>query len=114
MSKQPTLTLMESLVSQTKEYVDDRLELYKLKMIDKTSGVASSVASGLALFVVFFIFFVVLNIGIALLIGDPVGKSWLGFLIWAAVYAIIGFVIFSQRNKIFKDPITGMIIRKFL
>lgn len=114
MSKQPTLTLIESLFSQSKDYVDNRLELYKLKTIDKTSSVASSVISGLALFVVFFIFFIVLNIGIALLIGDLVGKPYLGFLIWAAFYAIVGLVLFFGRNKLFKTPITKMIIGKFL
>lgn len=114
MSKQPTLTLIESLFSQSKEYVDNRLELYKLKMIDKTSSIASSIISGLVLFVIFFIFFIVLNIGIALLIGDLVGKSYLGFLILAAFYAIVGLVLFSKRNKLFKTPVTQMIIGKFL
>jgi len=114
MSKQPTLTLIESLFSQTKEYVDNRLELYKLKTIDKTSSIASSVVSGLVLFMVFFIFFIVLNIGIALLIGDLVGKPYLGFLILAAIYAIAGLVLFLVRNKLFKAPVSGMIIRKFL
>ena len=114
MSKQPTLTLIESIFSQSKEYIDNRLELYKLKAISKTSSAASAIVLGLALFIVFFIFFVVLNIGIALLIGDLLGKSYLGFLIWAAFYAIVGFVLFSQRNKIIKTPITKMIIGKFL
>ena len=41
MSKQPTLTLIESLFEQTKEYVDNRIELFKLKMVDKTANVAS-------------------------------------------------------------------------
>lgn len=114
MSKQPTLTLIESLVSQSKDYVDNRLELFKLKLIDKTTTVSSSIVSGLIFFVVFFIFFVVLNIGIALLIGDLVGKSYLGFLIWAAFYAIVGLVLFFKRNKLFKTPITKAIIGKFL
>ena len=114
MNKQPTLTLIESLFSQSKDYVDNRLELYKLKMIDKTTSVASAVISGVALFVVFFIFFIVFNIGIALLIGDLVGKSYLGFLILAAFYAIVGLVLFSRRNKIFKTPIAKLIIGKFL
>lgn len=114
MSKQPTLTLIESLFSQSKDYIDNRLELYKLKLVDKTSSVASSVVSGLALFVVFFMFFVVFNIGIALLIGDLVGKSYVGFLILAAFYAIVGLVLFSKRSKIFKTPVTKMIIGKFL
>jgi len=114
MNKQPTLTLIESLFSQTKDYIDNRLELYKLKLVDKTSGIASSIISLVVLFVVFFIFFVVLNIGIALLIGDLVGKSYLGFLILAAVYAIVGLVLFAKRDKIFKTPLTRLIIGKFL
>jgi len=114
MNKQPTLTLIESLFDRSKDYIDNRLELYKLKMIDKSSGVASSIIVGVVLFVIFFIFFVVLNIGIALLIGDLVGKSYLGFLILAAFYAIVGVVIFVQRDKIFKTPVTKMIIGKFL
>ena len=112
MSK-PTLTLIESLFTQTKDYVDNRLELFKLQAIDKSSKITSSIAAGITLFVVFFIFFVILNIGIALLIGDLVGKSYLGFLIWAGFYLIVGLVIMSKKNKIFKGPISGMIISKF-
>lgn len=114
MNKQPTLTLIESLFSQTKEYVDNRLELYKLKMIDKTSNVASSIISAVALFIVFFIFFIILNIGIALLIGDLIGKAYAGFLILAAIYLIAGLVLFSSRNKLFKAPVSNALIRKFL
>jgi hypothetical protein len=114
MNKQPTLTLIESIFNQSKDYIDNRLELYKLKMIDKSSGVASSIISGIVLFVIFFIFFVVLNIGIALLIGDLVGKSYWGFLILAAFYAIVGLFLFLKRDKIFKTPVTKLIIGKFL
>ena len=110
----PTLTLIESLFSQTKDYVDDRIELAKLKAIDKACNAASSIVSILTLFIVFFIFFIVLNIGLALLIGDLVGKSYLGFLILAGIYAIAGLVLLKGRNKIFKAPIAGMIIRKFV
>ena len=114
MNTQPTSALIESLFNQSKEYASNRLDLLKLKSIDKTSSVASAVITGVALFVVFFIFFVVLNIGIALLIGDLVDRSWLGFLILAAVYAIVGFVIFKGREKFFKTPVLQMLIRKFL
>jgi len=114
MNKQSTVSLIESLFGQSKEYIDTRLELYKLKLIDKSSSIASSVVAGIALFVVFFIFFIVLNIGIALLIGDLIGRSYWGFLILAAFYGIVGFVLLSKRNKIFKTPIAKMIISKFL
>ncbi len=114
MSKQPTVTLIESLFTQSKEYIDSRLELYKLKLIDKTSGVVSTIIVGIALFVIFFIFFIVFNIGIALLIGDLLGKAYLGFLILAVLYAVAGLVLIFKKDKLFKSPIAGLIIRKFL
>jgi hypothetical protein len=114
MNKQPALTLIESLFGQSTEFARNNFELYKLKAVDKTSGIASTVITGVALFVVFFICFVVLNIGIALLIGDLVGKSWLGFLILAVLYAVVGFVIFKSRKKFFKTPILKMLISKIL
>lgn len=113
MSK-PSLILIESLVNKSHAYVETRLELFKLKMVDKTSEVASAIASGIALFLVFFIFFVVFNIGLALLIGDLVGRSFYGFFILAAVYAIIGLVLFKSKDKWIKGPIVKMFLQKFV
>ena len=59
MNTRPTSALIESLFNQSKEYAVNRLDLLKLKSIDKTSSVASAVITGVVLFVVFFIFFVV-------------------------------------------------------
>lgn len=114
MNTKPTITLIESLFNQSKDYAGNRLELYKLKLVDKTGSVASAVVTGIAMAVILFIFFVVLNIGIALLIGDLLGKAYLGFLILAVLYAIAGFVVFKGRDKFFKTPVTQMLIRKFL
>lgn len=114
MSKQPTFTLIESLFGQSKEYVENRIELLKLKAVDKTASVFSAVVSGVILFVVFFIFFVILNIGLALWIGDVAGKSYIGFLLLALFYAIIGLVVFFGRNTWMKAAFTSMIIKKIL
>jgi len=114
MNRQPTITLLENLFGQSKEYVKNRFDLYKLKAVDKTASVVTMIALGIALFIVFFIFFVVLNIGLGLLIGDLVGRASWGFLILAVIYAIVGLVLFFARDKIFKSPITGLIFRKFL
>jgi len=114
MNTRPTSTLIESLFSQSKEYAGNRIQLLKLKGIDKTSTIASLVITGVALFIVFILFFLFFNIGIALLIGDLLGKSYLGFLILAVVYAIAGFIVFKGRNKFFKTPVLQMLIKKFL
>jgi hypothetical protein len=108
----PTLTLIESLINKSHEYVETRLDLFKLKLLDKSSQVASTVASGIALFVIGFNFFIFFNIGLALLIGDLVGKSYWGFFILAVFYALIGFIFYKNRDRLFKTPILGMFLKK--
>ena len=108
----PTLTLIESLINKSHEYVETRLDLFKLKLVNKSSQVASTIASGLVLFVIGFIFFIVFNIGLALLISDLVGKSYWGFFILAVFYALIGFIFYKNRDRLFKKPILGMLLKK--
>lgn len=114
MDKQTTSSLFENLIGQSKEYVDTKIELMKLKTVEKASYAFSTILILLLFGIFFFLFFVVLNIGLALLIGDALGKAYWGFFIMAGVYIIVGLILFSARNKLFKGPITAMFIRKFL
>jgi uncharacterized membrane protein len=112
MDKQPHV--VESLIGNSTEYVETRLNLFKLKLVDKTSDIASSVVSILPLLLIFVLVFILLNIGLALLIGDLVGRASWGFLILTAVYLIAGLVLYKSREKIFKVPFANLLIRKFL
>jgi uncharacterized membrane protein len=112
MDKQPHV--VESLIGNSTEYVETRLNLFKLKLVDKTSDIASSVVSILPLLLIFVLVFILLNIGLALLIGDLVGRASWGFLILTAVYLIAGFVLYKSRDKLIKVPFANLLIRKFL
>ncbi len=106
--------VVESLIGNTTEYVETRVNLLKLKLVDKTSNVASTILTMLPRAIIFLLVFFLLNIGIALLIGDLVGKAYLGFLILTGFYLITGLVLYAGRNKFFKAPIANMIISKIL
>ena len=112
MDKQPNV--VESLIGNSTEYIETRLNLFKLKLVDKTSDIASSVVSILPLLLIFILVFFLLNIGIALLIGDFVGRASWGFLILTAIYIIAGLVLYKSRNKLLKVPFANLLIRKFL
>lgn len=112
MNNQPNL--IDSLIGNSQDYVETRLTLFKLKMVDKSSDIASTILSFIPLILVFTIVFILLNIGIALLIGDLVGRASWGFLILTGVYIIIALVLYSQRNKWVKVPFANMLIKKFL
>jgi len=105
---------IESLFANAGEYLENKTELWKLKMVDKTSEAVSSIAEKAILFVIGFIFFILFNIALALLIGYWLGHSFYGFFILAGIYGIVGLVLHLSRDKWIKTPVSNMIIGKFL
>lgn len=114
MDKQPTFSLLEDLICQTKEYADTKIELVKLQSVEKASYALSTLFILMVFGTFFFLFFVVLNIGLALFIGDLLGKAYWGFFIVGSFYFFVGLVLFILRNKIFKAPLIDIFIRKLL
>jgi hypothetical protein len=107
-------TPVESLVDRVKSYVETRIDLLRLKAIDKSSSILSLVISLLVIVLLGFLAFILLNVGIALLLGDLLGESYYGFFIVAAFYLITGLVIFKNHDKWIKTPIANSMIKKLM
>jgi hypothetical protein len=85
--------LIESLLERAAEYGKTSYELVKLNVVDKTSDSLSSFlphAVAVAI-VVFFMLF--LNLGIALWLGEILGKLYYGFLLVGGLFAFL-FILF--------------------
>ena len=104
--------VVEALFERTKDYVETRADLYKLKAIKKTAEVGSSIISKVVIGVVFSSFLIMFNIAIGLFLGDLMGKLYYGFLSLAGFYLIVGILIYTNRQKILKLPIANSIIKK--
>jgi len=63
------------------------------------------------LFVLFSLF---LNIGIAILIGEYLGKLYFGFFIMAGFYLAVGFLFIVFQQEWIKNPVSNFMIRKIL
>jgi len=105
---------IESLLEKLKDYIDTRIKLLKLKAIDKTSSFISTLLTLIIVILVGFVCFIMLNIGIALLIGHWLGAYYWGFLIVAGLYIFIAIIIYKFRNKWLKGPIASMLIKSLL
>lgn len=112
MENQPTP--VESLIDRVKDYVETRIDLLRLKAIDKSSSVLSLVISLFIVILFGFLAFILINVGLALLIGDLIGKSYYGFFIVGAFYIITGLVIFKLHDKWIKTPIANSMIKKLM
>lgn len=105
---------IQSLFADSKDYLKNKSELWKLKMIDKTSETVSSIVETVIIFFIGIIFFILLNIAIALLIGYWLDHSFWGFFILAGFYGIVGLVIHLSKDKLIKTPLINSLIQKFV
>ena len=107
-------TSVEELFYKLKDYGDIRLNLFKLKSINKVSTFLSTLIA-IAIFVVLsFLVLLCITIGAALLLGALLGKTYYGFFIIGGVYIIIGLVLYSGRKKYLKTPVSNNLIKELL
>lgn len=104
----------EALFERAGDYFETRLELLKLKSVDKSSDAVSSFASGLAVLFIFSFSVIILSIGFALWLGELIGKSYYGFFIIGGFYLIIGFIVYLFRKQLIKNTVANSFIDKVL
>jgi hypothetical protein len=107
-------TALETLFEKTVVYAKTSLELYKLEVVHKASNIISSVTVGLIVFFVVVLFSLFLNIGMALLLGEWLGKFYYGFFAMAFIYIILAILFLLFQNRLIKNPICNFIIRKMI
>jgi len=103
---------LDSLLDSAEEYGKTSIELFKLKALDKTSDVVSSIVSRAIAIFILFMFFLIITIGIAIWLGEIIGKYSYGFFIVAAFYGITGIILFFFMHKRIKILINTSIIKQ--
>jgi phosphoglycerol transferase MdoB-like AlkP superfamily enzyme len=107
-------TNVEELLQKLKDYADVRIDLFKLKGIDKVSGFMSSVVMMVSISIIFGTVFLCITIGLALWIGSLLSHPYLGFFIMGALYLIIGLVLYSNRSKLIKEKVSNSLIKELI
>lgn len=107
-------TAIESLFEKAGDYGKTSMELFKLQAIDKSAEVLSVLAGKLVITIVVALFTLSVNIGIALWIGELLGKIYYGFFITAGFYAVVAALCYAFRRQWIKDPVSTAVIRKMM
>ena len=105
---------LEPLIERAEIYAKSSYNLYKLKTIEKIASVISSIVFKGIVAIFFLIFTLIANIGIALWLGDLLGKSYYGFICVAGFNAVIGGIIFLFMRKYIKKRVMNSIISQIL
>jgi len=103
-----------SVLENAGDYLETRLDLLKLQAVNKSSDVTSSVVSRMIILLMVSFAIFILNMGLALWVGELLGKVYLGFFVIAAFYMLVGLILHFFRNSLLKEPVSTMIIKKML
>lgn len=107
-------TTIEILFEKVEDYTRTTVELAKLKVIDTSADVVSSLISRLTIAIVFAMFLLLLNFGLSFWIGELLGNFYFGFFIMAALYLVLSIVLYSYKDQWIKIPVSNFIITKML
>ena len=108
------IIFIEPLLEKAETYAKTSYELIKLKAIDKTADITSTLVSRGAVVLVLSMFIVIINIGVALWLGDILGKTYYGFFCIAGFYAIIGGILYYFMHNTIKKRVSNSLISQML
>jgi hypothetical protein len=108
------MKLLELLIERATDYGKTSYELTKLKVLDKTSDVASSLIPHSVVLVLIVSFLLFFNLGLALYLGKILGEPYYGFFVIACFYCITGIIIHFFMHKWLKTRFRNYFIKQVL
>lgn len=106
--------LINTLFERAVDFGITSFELAKLKGVDKVSDAVSTLVFHSVVCLLIMSFLLFLNLGVALWLGEVLGKIYFGFFAVAAFYCILGLVAKFFMHKWIKKIVRNYIIKTLL
>jgi predicted transporter len=107
-----TFAKVEDLAAHVKEYVNNRISSVKLSVAEKSSKMAANIIA-MALVVLVFVFFIVFaSIALAHVFAKLTGELYLGFLIVAGIYFLLGLLVWMMKERVLRLPIMNAMLQQ--
>jgi hypothetical protein len=105
---------IESLIEKGEAYGKTSYQLAKLKSLQAATVVVTTLIARISVIIVITLFVLVFNVGVALFLGELLGKSYYGFFIVAGFYLLAGVVLHLFLYKWIRKPISDLIITQII
>ncbi len=100
------------LFHQVSGYVDTRLDLVKLRAIDRVTETVSSIMSKMIVAGIFVVAFALISVGLSIYIGKLLGHTEYGFFAVGGFAVIVGGIFYASRHKLVKTPLLSKLLKK--
>lgn len=103
---------LSSFAEDLHEYINIRFSLGRLKTAEKLSILAGRLMAGMVLAFTAGLFLILISIALAIVVGKWLDNQWLGFLIVAAFYLLIGIIVWLARGPLIQLPVMNSLIHQ--
>jgi hypothetical protein len=105
---------IEALVSKAGELAETKMEIWKLKVVNRIASTVSSLIAVMAVVLFVVIALLIISLGAAVWIGNSLGQLSYGFFIVGGFYVLAGILLYLFRKPLLKTPISNLIIDKIV
>jgi hypothetical protein len=99
------------LVSSALDFIKVKADELIDKTVVKTANVVGSIAAIFFMSFTFALFAIFLGIGIAFFISELTGKTYIGFLVMAVIYLLLGWLFWALRKQLVSNPLRKALMR---
>ncbi len=103
---------IEQIYERVEQYVLTTVELYKLKALQKVAETATTVITSVLMGLFGLLFLLFVSVGLAVYLGEIMGRMHYGFMIVAGIYLLFAIVVYVLRTAVLKDKLNTYIVRK--
>jgi hypothetical protein len=103
------LLKLDSILDSLTGYIETKIEYYKIQFKEEIARALSLLIFVLLLSIVMLLFLIFLSFFAVALLNHLFGSQYLGFLIMAFIYLILGLIIYVFRDNL----IFGKVYREF-
>jgi len=107
-------SLIEELYEKVEDYSLTTIELAKLKGLQTTSTVITTLIAKMGVVIIVSLFMIMMSIGAALWLGEILGKLYYGFFVLGGFYLIMSIISYFLLFHLLKRPISSIMIKQVL
>ncbi len=102
----------ESLFENVTGYINARVELMRLQLIEKVAAILSKALALIIIIPFFLIAFLFLSITLAHYFAELCGHEYTGYLAVASIYLVVGFLLVWKRKSWLVKPFQNGLIKQ--
>ena len=103
---------LESLSSEAKDYIENRIELVRLEAVDHTSNLFANITSYLIMGLILLLFLISFGFFMGSWLGELFDSRWVGFAIVTGFYLFVFIILLFKFDGWLSKPLQNFLIRK--